>query len=62
MEEKSFSIYGLSAGIKLADEICKILGVTRQEMETVRFADGEILVRAMNSVRGKDVYIIQSTS
>ncbi|AXF95924.1 phosphoribosylpyrophosphate synthetase [Spiroplasma phoeniceum P40] len=62
MEEKSFSIYGLSAGIKLAHEICKILGVTRQEMETVLFADGEILVRAMNSVRGKDVYIIQSTS
>ncbi len=62
MEEKIFSIYGLSAGIKLADEICKILGVTKQEMETVRFADGEILVRAMNSARGKDVYIIQSTS
>ncbi len=62
MEEKSFSIYGLSAGIKLTDEICKILRVKRQEMETIRFADGEILVRAMNSVRGKDVYIIQSTS
>lgn len=62
MEKKNFSIYGLSAGIKLADEICNILGVIRQEMETICFADGEILVRALNSVRGKNIYIIQSTS
>ncbi len=62
MEEKNYSIYGLTAGDKLADEICKLLGVKKEEMEINRFADGEILTRAVNSVRGKDVYIIQSTS
>lgn len=55
-------IFGLTASAKLANEISELLKVQRGEMETIRFADGEILVRAGNSVRGKEVYIIQSTS
>lgn len=55
-------IFGLTASDKLANEISELLDVQRGEMETIRFTDGEILVRAGNSVRGKEVYIIQSTS
>ncbi|AGM24707.1 ribose-phosphate diphosphokinase [Spiroplasma chrysopicola] len=62
VENKNFSVYGLSASGKLADEICQVLNIKREEMEIIRFADGEILTRAVNSVRGKDIYIIQSTS
>lgn len=31
-------------------------------MEIIYFADGEILTRAVNSVRGKNIYLVQSTS
>ncbi|WP_381414840.1 ribose-phosphate pyrophosphokinase [Spiroplasma endosymbiont of Anurida maritima] len=56
------SIYGLSASEKLTNDICRLLNVDRDPMKIIRFADGEILARAMRSVRGKDVYLIQSTS
>lgn len=46
----------------LAEEICKELGVELGKMKVERFADGEFSVTYEESIRGKDVYLIQSTN
>lgn len=46
----------------LAEEISGRLGVTLGKSKASRFADGEVSVKIDESVRGKDVYIVQSTS
>src|SRR3989442_15080069 len=46
----------------LAQEIAVGLDVPLAEMSIFRFADGEIGVRIEESVRGEDVFVIQSTS
>lgn len=62
MNNNDIYIFGLSSGQKLAKEVCEILGIEEKIAKTTRFADGEILVEAIDSVRGKEIYIIQSTS
>ncbi len=54
-------IFSLTSSIDLADEICKYLNLEKGDISVRHFADGEILVEPMNSVRGKRVYIVQST-
>ncbi len=61
-EKKNYVIVGLSNGKKLAEATAKILGVKASHADTFRFADGEILVKLQQTVRGKDVYVFQSTS
>ena len=47
--------------IELAKEIVAELGLPLGECEVKHFADGEIMVELGQSVRGKHVYIVQST-
>ena len=54
-------IYSLSANKELASDIAKILGVEVSPCKVSHFADGEVLCEPINSVRDKDVYVIQST-
>lgn len=51
-----------SANPGLAEEVAAQLGVSLGEMETYRFADGEVSVRIAESVRGEDVFVIQPTA
>ncbi|HWI40974.1 MAG TPA: ribose-phosphate pyrophosphokinase [Verrucomicrobiae bacterium] len=46
---------------ELAREICERLGVPLGEAKVKTFSDGEIMVEIGENVRGRDVYIIQST-
>ena len=46
----------------LVNEICKHLKVEPGVCEAKTFSDGEIEIEIGVSVRGKDVYVIQSTS
>jgi ribose-phosphate pyrophosphokinase len=46
----------------LADQICKRLGKTLGRADVRRFSDGEVFVEIGENVRGRDVYVIQSTS
>ncbi len=46
---------------KLAEDICKHLGVPLGNAIVRRFSDGEINVEISESVRGKDIFVIQST-
>jgi len=45
----------------MAEEICKDLGVEPGKMNIQRFADGEFEVSFEESVRGCEVYLVQST-
>lgn len=54
-------IFSLSSSKQLTEEIVNILGVKQGEIAVTHFADGEILVEPQQLVRGKHVFIIQST-
>eukprot|EP01053_Blabericola_migrator_P006731 Blabericola_migrator_1__6730@NODE_33_length_18162_cov_161_418900_g29_i0_p4_GENE_NODE_33_length_18162_cov_161_418900_g29_i0NODE_33_length_18162_cov_161_418900_g29_i0_p4_ORF_typecomplete_len426_score59_75Pribosyltran_N/PF13793_6/1_1e45Pribosyltran_N/PF13793_6/31Pribosyl_synth/PF14572_6/8_3e03Pribosyl_synth/PF14572_6/1_3e41Pribosyltran/PF00156_27/3_2e03Pribosyltran/PF00156_27/2_6e03Pribosyltran/PF00156_27/4_8e14UPRTase/PF14681_6/1_3e05Flavodoxin_3/PF12641_7/2_3e03Flavodoxin_3/PF12641_7/2_5e03Flavod len=51
-----------SANNQLAETIAKHLGTQLGNVLLSRFADGEISLQFLDSLRGKDVYIIQPTS
>lgn len=55
------TIFALSASQELAEDIAVKLGCKPGKCKVNHFADGEILVEIGESVRGKDVFIIQST-
>jgi ribose-phosphate pyrophosphokinase len=54
-------IFSGSANPGLAEDVTEALGLPLGEMETYRFADGEVSVRIAESVRGEDVFVIQPT-
>ncbi len=58
----NIAVFGLSANIDLTNEICDHLGLKPGKIAVHHFADGEILIEPLESVRGKHVYIVQSTS
>lgn len=57
-----FKIFAGNGNPALAKEICDCLGVEMGKSEVKKFSDGEIAVNILESVRGKDCYIVQSTS
>lgn len=56
-----FKIFSGTKSQYMADEICKELGVELGKMKIEHFADGEFEVSYEETVRGCDVYIVQST-
>ena len=64
MRSGVFSDYKVFAGNahpELAEEIASIMGKPLGKATVTKFSDGEISVNLWESVRGTDVYIIQST-
>jgi ribose-phosphate pyrophosphokinase len=59
---EDFKIFTGSSNVPLARNIVKYLGMNLGETLSTKFPDGEIYVRCLESVRGKDVFVIQSTS
>ncbi len=57
----NLSIFAGSANPKLAREVGKRMGVQLGRAKIGRFSDGEVAVEIMENVRGKDVFILQST-
>lgn len=55
-------IFSGNSNIPLAKSIASRLNTSLGEMELTHFSDGEIYVRFDESIRGKDVFLIQSTS
>ncbi len=49
-----------SANVPLAEEVVDVLGIHLGRIERSTFANGEIYVRPMESVRGSDCFVIQS--
>ena len=58
---KDIKIFTGNANPALAQEICKLIGIKLGEAEVKSFADGEASVSLYESVRGSDVFLINST-
>ncbi len=55
-------IFSLSSNKPLAEKIAKHLDMELGQLEVERFSDGEIHVSIEESIRGDEIFIIQSTS
>ncbi|MDQ0233351.1 ribose-phosphate diphosphokinase [Metabacillus malikii] len=60
--DSNLKIFTLNSNPALAKEIADIIGVELGKSSVTRFSDGEIQINIEESIRGCDVYIIQSTS
>ena len=58
---RGYKVFSGTANQELSRQIAKYLGIPLSEASIKRFSDGEISVQIGESVRGKDVFIIQST-
>lgn len=56
-----FKIFAGNSNIELAEEIAAIMGKNLGKSTVSKFSDGEVSVSLWETVRGEDVYIIQST-
>ncbi|MDT8440739.1 MAG: ribose-phosphate pyrophosphokinase [Desulfuromonadales bacterium] len=54
-------IFSGNANLKLSRDICNHLSVPLAKAEVKTFSDGEIMVEIGENVRGRDVFIVQST-
>ena len=59
---KNIKLFTANSNPKLAEEIAKQLNLELGEASVGRFSDGEIFVNIGETVRGSDVFVIQSTS
>jgi ribose-phosphate pyrophosphokinase len=50
-----------TASLELVNEICGPIGLNPGRVESERFSDGETWVKINENVRGRDVYVVQST-
>lgn len=55
-------VFSLSNNKEMVDEICKYLEIEPGKIEISHFKDGETLVELGETVRGKQVFFVQSTS
>ncbi|WP_275676976.1 ribose-phosphate diphosphokinase [Neobacillus drentensis] len=60
--KKSFKMFALNSNRELAEEMAKLLGCELGKSSVKQFSDGEIQINIEESVRGSDVFLIQSTS
>ncbi|HIT73291.1 ribose-phosphate pyrophosphokinase [Tyzzerella sp. An114] len=58
----NIKIFACNSNIELAKSIAKSLGLSLGDAEVSQFSDGEISMKINETIRGADVYIIQSTS
>lgn len=57
----TIKIFAGNASKSLAEEVCKLLDLQLGQLEVTRFSDGETSVNIKETVRGCDVFVIQST-
>ncbi|WP_342527479.1 ribose-phosphate diphosphokinase [Chryseomicrobium sp. FSL W7-1435] len=55
-------IFTLNSNPELAESIAKEVGVPLGKLTVTRFSDGEVQINIEESIRGSDVFVIQSTS
>ena len=59
---KDIKIFSGNANPGLARDICRLIGIQLGNSEVGHFADGEVSASIYESVRGSDVFLVQSTS
>ncbi|TCN26298.1 ribose-phosphate diphosphokinase [Mesobacillus foraminis] len=60
--KKDFKMFTLNSNRKLATEMAELLGCELGKCSVAKFSDGEIQIHIEESVRGSEVFIVQSTS
>ncbi|AOM84622.1 ribose-phosphate diphosphokinase [Salisediminibacterium beveridgei] len=60
--DKHLKVFTLNSNPGLAEEIAETIGVNLGKCSVTRFSDGEIQINIEESIRGCDIFIIQSTS
>jgi ribose-phosphate pyrophosphokinase len=55
-------VFAARSGRELAQRMCDHIGLPLGQAQTVQFPDGELLVKLEEDVRGRDCYIVCSTS
>jgi len=58
---KDIKVFCGNSNPRLATDICKLMGTKLGEAEVGTFSDGEIFVSLYETVRGSDVFVVQST-
>ena len=56
------TVFGGSGSPRLTQRICDYLDVPRGRSEVIRFSEGNLFVRVLENVRGRHVYVVQSTA
>ncbi|NCU17746.1 ribose-phosphate diphosphokinase [Pallidibacillus pasinlerensis] len=60
--DKQFKLFSLNSNRALAEEISELMGVRLGKSSVTRFSDGEVQINIEESIRGCDVFVVQSTS
>ena len=60
-EQNSFLVFSGTNTRYLAEKICQSLGCPLGNLVVTRFSDGEFAVSYEESIRGRDVFLVQST-
>lgn len=58
---KDILVFSLSSNVELTNRVCNLLGIEKSKSVLKHFVDGECIATCDCDVRGKKVYIIQST-
>src|SRR5688500_10916841 len=61
MAYESLMVFTGNANQKLAEDVVKHLNIDLGRATVGRFSDGEVMVEILENVRGKDVFMLQST-
>ena len=61
MKNKNYMVFSGTATKYLAERICQSLGCPLGELEVTKFSDGEFAVYFEESIRGRDIFLVQST-
>ena len=61
IDSNSFMVFSGTATKYLAEKICQSLGCPLGNLQFTRFSDGEFAVSYEESIRGRDVFLVQST-
>ena len=61
VEKESFMVFSGTATKYLAEKICLSLGCPLGKLQYTKFSDGEFAVSYEESIRGRDVFLVQST-
>lgn len=61
LDNNSFMVFSGTATRYLAEKICASLGCPLGNLQITKFSDGEFAVSYEESIRGRDVFLVQST-
>ena len=61
MNNKNYMVFSGTATKYLAEKICQSLGCPLGELVITKFSDGELAVSYEESIRGRDIFLVQST-